>query len=72
MSPSCAVDATRRPARSKTLPRTRPRAPCAEGLSITCSSHSSARKGAWNHTLWSRDVISEMACVSDPSGSSAG
>jgi hypothetical protein len=35
ISPSCAVLATRRPARSKNCPRTRPRAPDAEGLSTT-------------------------------------
>jgi hypothetical protein len=35
INPSWAVDATRRPSREKMLPRTRPRAPCAAGLSIT-------------------------------------
>src|ERR1019366_1243273 len=41
--PSCAVLATRRPSRVNTLPRARPRAPEALGLSVAYSSHSSSR-----------------------------
>src|SRR5262249_37593827 len=33
IKPSCAVDATRRPSSLKIMPRARPRAPCAVGLS---------------------------------------
>ncbi len=46
--PSCAVLATRRPSRLKICPRVKPRDPPAQGLSVTWSSHSSARKGSWN------------------------
>jgi len=49
-SPSCATLATSRPSRLKMLPRMKPRAPPAHGLSERNSSQSSARNGAWNHT----------------------
>lgn len=44
-SPSCAVLATRRPSRENTLPRPKPRAPEALGLSMAYSSQSSTRSG---------------------------
>src|SRR6185437_5780466 len=43
--PSCAVDATNLPDRSNICPRTRPRAPCAVGLSHAYNSQSSTRNG---------------------------
>lgn len=53
ISPSWAVDATSVPSRVKNCPRTRPRAPDADGLSIVCKSQSSIRKWRWNHIVWS-------------------
>ena len=64
--PSCAVLATSRPSRVKMLPRAKPRAPEALGLSTAYSSHSSARNGRWNHIAWSMLAIcrcSERAAV---------
>src|SRR5439155_1315376 len=51
---SAATDATSRPSRVNRRPVARPRAPDADGLSCAYSSHSSARKGRWNHIAWSR------------------
>ena len=49
IKPSWAMLATRRPLRSKMLPREKPRAPEALGLSIEYSNQSSTRKSRWNH-----------------------
>ena len=43
IKPSCAALATSRPSRANTLPRVKPRAPEALGLSIAYSSQSSTR-----------------------------
>ncbi len=49
IKPSWAMLATKRPLRSKMLPREKPRAPEALGLSIEYSNQSSTRKSRWNH-----------------------
>ncbi len=44
------------------MPRARPRAPCAVGLSHEYSSHSSTRNGRWNQSAWSRLAICTFFC----------
>jgi hypothetical protein len=56
ISPSWATDATSDPLRLKTRPSANPRAPEADGECWSYSIHSSARKGRWNHMLWSSDA----------------
>src|SRR3546814_7234720 len=54
ISPSCATEATSWPWRLKMLPRAKPRALPAQGLSMEYSSQSSSFTSRWNQMAWSR------------------
>src|SRR4029453_4271811 len=57
MRPSCTTVTARAPSLVKMTPCGRPPPPDVVGVPWSYSSHSSARKGRWNHMAWSRLAI---------------